>query len=145
MSYTSWHTYGYGVCISDIKECSVEHLENLLKFAPKYRERIHVWLQECGITDPIFDNYVEYDQDFSLGLATILKEVILESENVDLVACDDLDNHEYLLFVASYPWAYGDHAVLQTEKEAEALFRKYTSILADEQIEIGYYAAENGG
>ena len=30
MSYTSWHTYGYGICVSDIKEASLERFQKLL-------------------------------------------------------------------------------------------------------------------
>lgn len=96
MSYTTWHTYGYGICVSNIGEASVECVQNLLEMAPTLRENIQGWMDTRGITDPDYSDYMEYDQDFMLGLATILKKVILEAENVDLEACDDYDGKTYL-------------------------------------------------
>jgi len=34
MGYSTWHTYGYGICIDDI-ETTVEKIEELLSKAPK--------------------------------------------------------------------------------------------------------------
>ena len=80
-----------------------------------------------------------------LGLATILKEVILEAEDIDLVACDSHDGTDYLLYVPDYPWNIGKHRQLMTEEAVAGLFRKYVSILTDEAIEIDYQSVENGG
>ena len=91
MSYTSWHTYGYGICVSDITVPSVERLQKLLAMSPVLEKNIREWLDECGISEPDYEDYMEYDQDFRLGLATILKEVILEAENVRLEACDSFE------------------------------------------------------
>lgn len=33
MSYSTWHNYGYGIRVDDIKEQSVERLQALLKLA----------------------------------------------------------------------------------------------------------------
>ena len=35
MSYSTWHNYGYGIRVDDIKEQSVERLQALLKLAPE--------------------------------------------------------------------------------------------------------------
>lgn len=45
MSYTTWHTYGYGICVSDIGEPSVERVRNLLEMAPTLRENIQGWMR----------------------------------------------------------------------------------------------------
>lgn len=145
MSYQTWHTYGYGICVTDIGECPVERIQKLLAMAPAYQEELQSWLDECEITEPVFDDYLDFDQDYRLGLATILKEVILEAENVDLDACDDFDGKDYLLYGACYPWSHSTHRVLMTEEAVEELFRKYISILTDEAIEIDYQSVENGG
>lgn len=145
MSYISWHTYGYGICVSDIKEQSLERLQKLISMAPKFRKKIQGWLEDCEITDPAYEDYLEFDQDYMLGLATILKEVILETEDIDLVACNSYDDTEYLLYAPEYPWNQGSHRRLMTEEAVEALFQKYVSILTDEAIEVDYQSVENGG
>lgn len=145
MSYISWHTYGYGICVSDIKEQSLERLQKLISIAPKFQKKIQEWLEDCEISDPAYEDYLEFDQDYMLGLAAILKEVILETEDVDLVACNSYDDTEYLLYAPEYPWNQGSHRRLMTEEAVEALFQKYVSILTDEAIEVDYQSVENGG
>lgn len=145
MSYQTWHTYGYGICVSDITDVSLERLEKLISLAPEYQTKIQEWLDECGISEPAYGDYLEFDQDYMLGLATILKEVILEAEDIDLVACDDHDGKDYLLYVPDYPWNQGKHRQLMTEEAVAGLFRKYVSILTDEAAEIDYQSVENGG
>ena len=113
--------------------------------APSFQKDIQEWLAECEITEPTVDDYLEFDQNFGLGLATILKEVILEAEGIELVACDSYDSMEYLLYCPTYPWHQKSRKQLQTEEEAEQLFRKYVSILTDEGIDIDYQSVENGG
>ena len=144
MSYSTWHTYGYGICVDHIKERSVERLEKLLSMSPEYQKDIHTWLEDCEITDPTFEDYLEFDQDYNLGLATILKEVIREAEHIELTACDDLDCREYLIYEAGYPWFFSKTKILATEKETEDLFRKYIAILTDEPITVEYQGVENG-
>jgi len=145
MSYVSWHTYGYGICVSDIPDCTMERLQNLLSLAPEFQRKVQSWLEECEIAEPTVEDYLEFDQDFRLGLATILKEVILEAEGIELVACDSYDGMDYLLYCPSYPWYQKSRKQLQTEEKAEALFRKYVSVLTDEEIVIDYQSVENGG
>lgn len=145
MSYNTWHTYGYGVCVSDIGEPPVERIQNLLAMAPVLQKEIQEWLDERGISAPDYNDYMEFAQDFQLGLATILKDVILEAENVDLVACESYECEDYLLFAPDYPWHQKHLKRLETEKEVEELFRKYISVLTDEPININYQSVENGG
>ena len=145
MSYVSWHTYGYGICVSDIEDCIVERLQNLLSLAPEFQQEVQLWLEECEIAEATVEDYLEFDQDFRLGLATILKEVILEAEGIELVACDSYDGVDYLLYCPSYPWYQESRKHLQTEEEAETLFLKYVSVLTDDVIEVDYQSVENGG
>lgn len=145
MSYCSWHTYGYGVCVSDIGEPPVERIQNLLAMAPVLQKEIQEWLDERGIVEPDSDDYMEFDQDFCLGLATILKRVILETENVELEACDSSEGKDYLLFVPDYPWNQKNRKRLETKEEVTELFRKYLSVLTDGPIDIDDQSVENGG
>lgn len=117
MSYTTWHNYGYGICVDDIKTKDVARLEQLLAMAPKFSGGLHEWLSKSEITEPVWDDYMEYDQDFCLGLATILKEVIEEAEEIQMTACDDFDSVTYLLYSPSYPWQLkGDERDLTEEQ-----------------------------
>lgn len=145
MSYASWHTYGYGICVSDIQEQSVERLQKLISLAPGFQRNVQEWLDDCEITEPTYEDYLEFDQDFNLGLATILKEVILETEGVELVACDSYDSKDYLLYGPSYPWYQSGKKQLMTEEEAARLFQKYVSVLTDKEIDVDYQSVENGG
>lgn len=145
MSYTTWHTYGYGIRVSDILEKDVQRLEKLISLAPKYQAEIEEWLVECGIPEPAYEDYLEFDQDYMLGLATILKEVILEAEGIELTACDGYDGDEYLLYCPDYPWNQAKRKQLESEAAVEKLFQKYVPILTDEPITVEYRSVENGG
>lgn len=140
----SWHIYGYGICVSDIKEQSLERLQKLISMAPKFQKRIQEWFKDCEITDPAYEDYLEFDQIYMLELATILKEVILETEDIELLACDSYDGTDYLLYSPVYPWEQGNHRQLMTEEAVQELFQKYVSILTNEVIETDYQSVENG-
>ena len=86
MSYTTWHNYGYGICVDDIKTRDVTRLESMLKLAPNLDREIHRWLEECSISEPVWDDYMEFDQDFMLGLATILQKVIEDASGAHFAA-----------------------------------------------------------
>ncbi len=47
MSYHTWHNYGYGICVDEMKVDSVERIEALLALAPQYRDKIHDWFEDC--------------------------------------------------------------------------------------------------
>ena len=144
MSYVSCLTYGYGICVSDITDVSIERLKKLISMAPNYQKKLQGWLDDRGISEPSYEDYLESDQDYMLGLATVLKEVILETEDIDLEACDSHDGTEYLLYVPDYPWNQGKHRQLMTEESVVELFQKYVSILTDEVIGIDYQSVGNG-
>lgn len=104
MSYSTWHNYGYGIRVDDIKEQSVERLQALLKLAPELDQKIRAWLSELDIAEPDWDDYMDFDQVYYLGLATILQQVIEEAEGLRLTACDDSSGATYLIYQPCYPW-----------------------------------------
>lgn len=145
MSYSTWHNYGYGICVDDINTQDIERLQTLLVLAPEFKAKIDGWLSEREIQESSWDDYMEFDQDFQLGLATILKEVIAETEGIDLTACDDYDSKAYLLYQPMYPWNITDADSGMTEEKVAGIFRHYVSILTEVPIDIDYQAVENGG
>lgn len=145
MSFQTWHTYGYGVCVDDISGFTVEKLQKLLSLAPKYEANINEWLQKNEIDNPILEDYYEYDEDWCLGLATLLKEVILEADGIDLTACNDFDDNRYLIYEPTYPWGRSERDKAMTRERLDEIFTRYIAILTDEIPQIDYQSVENGG
>lgn len=133
------------VCVDDIKTMDVERLEQLLAMAPKFSGGLHEWLSKSEITEPVWDDYMEYDQDFCLGLATILKEVIEEAEGIQMTACDNYDSVSYLLYQPSYPWNLMEQERNLTEQRIAEIISRYVRILTSEPIDIDYQSVDNGG
>lgn len=145
MSFQTWHNYGYGICTDDIKTHSVERLENLLLLAPKFKAQVDEWLRKEDIKEPTWNDYMEFDEDYNLGLATLLKEVIEEAEGISLNACDDFEGTNYLMYQAKYPWSLTDIERNLTKEQVTEIFERYVGILTDEEILIADQEAENGG
>lgn len=145
MSYITWHYYGFGICTDDIQTKEVERLQALLAKAPKLAKKLQKWLAERGVEVPVWDDYLEYDQNYCLGLATIMKEVILEAEGIEMTACDGYDSGRFLIYEPQYPWKMKPLEMQLTEDKLKALFSRYVSILTDTPIEVKYRALENGG
>lgn len=145
MSYRSWHNYGYGIRVDDIICSDVERLEQLLTMAPEFSAKLHGWLSDCEIVEPVWNDYMEYDQDYRLGLATILKEVIEESEGLRMTACDDCNSVAYLLYQPSYPWELTEQERNLIEPQVAEIIGRYVRLLTSVPVEIDYQAVENGG
>ena len=145
MSIKTWHTYGYGVCLAGLGFGSVSKIQTLLEHAPKIKEKIEKRFLEQGISEPTADDYLDYDQDYCLGMGAILKDVIAEAEGIELVACDDLNGHIYLLYPPMYPWSMEEADRLMTEERIESVIKKYLGIVAESDFEIDYQSAENCG
>lgn len=145
MSFVSWHNYGIGVCTDDIETEDVERLRALLAKAPKLEEKVRQWIASSGIKDPTWEDYMEYDQDYYLGLTTILKEVILEAEGIEMTACDNFDGKQFLIYPPKYPWKQNQLEMQLTENALAALFNRYISILTVDPIEVKTREVENGG
>ena len=97
MSYISWHNYGYGICVDDIRTKDLEQLKKMLKLAPRLDQKIQDWMERSAFEVPGWDDYMAFDVDFYLGLAAILKAVIEEAEGITLTACNDCEGRKYLL------------------------------------------------
>ena len=145
MSFRTWHDYGYGIKADDI-HTELFQLQQLIKMAPKYKKELDDYFQDCEIEEPIFDDYMEIENDEGRrGLSTIMQKVILECEDIVLSALDDFDSVQYLVFCAGYPWSYSEREKCFTEHGIDEVFRRYISVLTDEAIDIGYQSIENCG
>lgn len=145
MSYETWHNYGYGICVSDIKEHDVNQLEKLLELAPEFQKMVRDWLSGQAIATPGWDDYMRYDKTYGLGLATFLQQVIQEAEKIEMTACANFDDTPYLLYQPSYPWNISDAERNLTENTLTALFQRFVGILTDEAISVGHQSVANGG
>ena len=145
MSFHTYHTYGYGICVDDIKYNSVDKLKKLLGFAPQYEADINEWLEQNEIDNPTIEDYYEYDEDWCLGLASILKMVILEATGIEFSACNDFDGRQYLVYEPWYPWELPDSDRMLTKEQLNSVLAKYILVLTEEMPNIGYQSVENGG
>lgn len=145
MSFSTWHNYGYGVCLAGLGFKSVDKMRILLEHAPKVKQSIQEWFDECEITEPTMDDFLDYDRDYYLGIGALLRDVIAEAEEIELLACDDFDGHIYLLYPPMYPWNTTDTDLKMTEEKIEKVIRKYLSIVAEKDFDVDYQSAENGG
>ena len=80
-----------------------------------------------------------------MELAALLKEVILEVEGLDLLACDSEDGDTYLIYAPSYPWELSEVERSLTEERLQEVFKRYVVVLTDKPIDITYQEVENGG
>ena len=145
MSFTTWHNYGIGICTDEIKTQDVGRLQALLAKAPELEDKIQQWLADCGVENPTLQDYMDYDQDCCLGLATILQQVILEAEGIDMTACDNFDGCVFLIYQPQYPWELQHRETQLTEDSLAQLFYRYVSILTDDPVPVERREVENGG
>lgn len=145
MGYHTWHTYGYGVRTDNIKVKSVEALQELLAIAPLAEQDFKDWFKENNIENPTLEDYYEYEDNDGCHLAAILRMVIMETEGVELTACNDFEDKDYLIFEPLYPWGLTDVDRAMTKEKLEAIFEKYLSMITENIPICDYQEAENGG
>lgn len=143
MSYQIYITYGYGICVSDLKEPTLKSITDIISVAPIYRKSILDVLNNKD--NPTIDDVYELLEYEHLGIAEIVAEVIQECENVELTACDDFDGKTYLVYEPCYPWNLPESDRNITQNTIECIIKKYVSMYTDESLEFDYQCVENGG
>ena len=145
MSWHGWHTYGYGVKVSELQNISMSKVVELIQTAPEYAKSFNDWLKNNDIKEPTLEDLEEFDEDYCIGLATVLAAVICEREGIELTACNDFENETYLLYAQTYPWYLSDKEKTLKEQDIRLLLVRYFSKITDEVITIDYYDPENSG
>jgi len=130
--------------MDDIKTQDVSRLEKLLSFAPDFQTTVHSWMTDCGIQNPTWKDYEEFDQDFYCGIGALLAEVIREAENLDVVVCDGYNGDVYVLYGPKYPWQMENDEKNLTKKKVKDIFNKYVGILTDEPIKVEDQSIKDG-
>jgi hypothetical protein len=153
MSYQSWHYYGYGICVDDI-DTNVDRVFSLVHLAPNFEKEFYKWVEsfrQDGDPESVaelitMDDIYEYEDNYcNCGIGLIMKAVIQECEDVELLACDDYNCCHYLIFSVGYPWNMSEKEKNITEKDLRCMFAKYVNVLMDEPITVNYQSVENGG
>lgn len=150
MGYSTWTTYGYGVCVNNINT-TPERLLKLAEQKPEVLKDVMDYLEdyfgepyEKG--DPItMEVFEELEDDYcNRGVAYFLYNVIPDDE---LIVCsaDDYYGTTYILYCPDYPWRLKEYERNLTEDDVREIFTKYISILTDDPVAIDYYEVENGG
>ena len=153
MSYHTWTSYGYGICVDDIEGVTMKSLLELVHQAPEFEREFLEWLNE-SYEEPIDELDVsdvldEWDDNWCYkGIGPILRDVINETENLSLYVAEDYDSVKYLLISPHYPWdeiSTEEHSL--SREQANEIFHKYLRILTDndKKIDIDYQSVENGG
>ena len=154
MSYSTWHDYGYGICVDDVKT-TADRVFEFVHLAPNFEKEFYKWIEslreegdpECISELITMDDIHEFEDGYYCirGLGVIMKAVIEECEDIKLLVCDDFNCNYYLIFPMRYPWYMSEKEKNMTEKDIYDLFNKYVSILTDEFISVDYQEVENGG
>lgn len=153
MSYHTWTSYGYGICVDDIEGVTMKGLLELIHKAPEFEKEFLEWLAEI-YEEPIEELEIDcvledWEDDCCYnGIAPILRDVINETENLSLYVAEDYDSVKYLLISPHYPWneiSTEEHSL--SREQANEIFHKYLRILTDndKKIDIDYQSVENGG
>ena len=145
MSSATWVNYGYGVSLKGLEFNSVERLEKMLSYAPKFRKEIHEWFACCEIENPTLDDYFDFDQDYYNGMAFLLKKVIEEAEHIDMTDCNDLNGNKYVIFQPLYPWEMRWRHRRVSKRKINKFIRKYLSMVTDSEFDVCFEEAENCG
>lgn len=146
MSYKTWHEYGYGIIVDDIKHTSVDKILKLVHMAPKFEKDFLQWIDESYGETITVDDIMEYEDDSCYrGLGPIIRNVINEVDGIDFYVCEDFDCRQYLMYLPTYPWYMKENEYKFSEEDIANIFRKYVSIVTDDVVEIDYQECENGG
>lgn len=147
MSYSTWTTYGFGFCASDINTTP----EKLMKLASIDQEVLadikESFLYEFGnvpkIEDLTIEDFNELEGDYGeYGIAYVLKQVI---DEIPIDVVNDYDGNWYILYCPTFPWNMQKQELDLTSAKVAAIFQRYIDILTDEYIEIDFQTVENGG
>ena len=150
MSYSAWTTYGYGVCVDDIKT-TPKRLLKLAEYDPKVLEEIRNYLSEVynerkyDDEELTMDDFDDLEGDYcERGISYVLYNVIKDKE-LKVCFADDYCGTPYILYCPTFPWYLKDGEKELSEENVKEIFTKYIKILTDEPVTIDYYNVENGG
>lgn len=152
MSYQTWHTYGIGV---DMNELRPKIDENKLIAVIKASDI------EENIADKFDALYIECGKDldetcmvlnndaFMLGVTSILATLI-ENQNPGLcvTACDDFEGTQYIVYCPDYPWHMNDFDKSLTEEKLTDIFVRFFNTITNETVTneiVSKHEIENGG
>ena len=69
----------------------------------------------------------------------------METEGVELTACYDFEDKDYLIYEPIYPWGLTEIDKTMTKEKIEIILQKHLSIITDNIPMCDYQEAENGG
>ena len=145
VSYHYWTTNGFGFCVDDI-HTTPKRLMELAEMNEKVLRRVEEYLNEehPGWTIESLNMEDFNDLEGDCG-ETCLAHVLYEIINLSVSVALDFGNRHYILYEPSYPWSIPDGEENLTEEDVLRIFRKYISVVTDENIFIDYQSVENGG
>ena len=147
MSCYTWINYGYGINVDDLVITEdVEKINKFLDYAPKYKKEVFEKFADCDITEPIRDDYEELDEDYHLGFASLIKEVLCEYSDISFVACEDEGGDKYVMFCEAYPWNMSEKEKSLTTEMLDEIMSIVSLIVENpESLSFAQHECENWG
>lgn len=130
MKKRTYYILGYGICVSDIKDVSMEKLAELIHSAPQFERSLYLELLEAKYKD-------KPDHGYRLELAEILQTVIAENGVELTIAEDDDTDKTFLLLPPSYPWERNNIKI--SLEELTTILDRFTAIISDEKVVVQFF------
>lgn len=149
MSFTTWHTYGYGICVDNIKT-TTNKIIDFICLAHGYKQEFEndIDMNIEDLRDTPTDEFIyEYSQDVH-RLAGHIAGVVEELYGVKLTPCQKYAGGDYVVFEPKYTWDMTKEEKKLTEGDLKQLFKDCIKHLTDQtldELEYDYHSIEDGG
>lgn len=148
MSSCTWINYGYGFCLKGLTITKdTEKLDKFLDYAPEYKKTVLETFKEWDITEPVLEDYEELDQDYNLGIASLIKEVLNEYCGLEVFcSCGNHENDKYVMYCRNFPWNMSEAEKELTEEKLNEILSIVSIIFENpDELTFGEVESEDWG
>ena len=158
MAYQTWHDYGYGVNISNLKT-DAGKIRGLLNLAPRVKQNILDAIDENKdimtgdsfgtLTLEDFETAASSAYDDAYPIANITTEAISEAADIAVSFVSDYNGSQFIIVPLVHPWELTETMKnWKSEDDIRDVFEKYFDVITDqslEELDFCYQEIENGG
>lgn len=127
---------GYGINTSLLPAPNEEQLKVLIRMSPYLSSEYNDYVEDHDFFDIIKDFLPTVIDDFN-GYASLIAEVIRDTEYINVETHVDDDGNVYILLKPSLPWEFDNLSQRErhlTKKEFDVILRKYLAVFTDKFI-----------
>ena len=152
MSYYTWTTYGYGICITPSEALSF--MPNMPAFIKQSAlttfDVEEAYSRQNGykpIEEMDYEDLNEIGNDIRCdgGIAGIIASVMTNVYNIPFTSVYDVDGNMYVLYAPSYPWLMIESDLKIMPEFLDNCFAEQMAKLTDQKFKCDYQSAENCG